>query len=428
MTNNEITINQRAANRLAQVLALPIAQLDLRAPMLIAEMADIVAHYKTTYGIGAKFINGQSWFSDLLETAALLGFEFLGSGYFSGAFKHPQLPGRVVKVGFKKEDSGAAYAAWCKANQGLQGVPVIHHIQRHRECYTVLMDELKDFTFRDCTISQSAQYKIVSSLVSHDGHDKDAYCVDDTQRELAETCRAIQSFFKGIASFDIHSGNVMLNSKGDVVITDPVSYVNDELNAVEFEDLVQEIAANLEAKRMSRAIERGQRKHPSTTERQRQKVRAKAKRNGDKRRKRNQERRDKDFDVIMMDAECENVALLWDHTDTLPHGYKRVGDWIRRLKEKPAKPEILFDDEMLQEFARLEPMGFVPTLKRTAPLKAQFNPQMLQIPPALLRSSDELDRMQLQMVRDIEESIRVQAVTPFWRKPINWMVKPFARH
>lgn len=56
---------------------------------------------------------------------------------------HELLPGRVIKVGFKKEDSGAAYVAFCRMHQGRVGIPNVYHVARHAGCYTVVLDELE---------------------------------------------------------------------------------------------------------------------------------------------------------------------------------------------------------------------------------------------------------------------------------------------
>ena len=254
MTNNELTINSRSFNILRQVRELPISQLGLREPMLVAALADIVKHYVGTYGLGTGYVSNNGWFEDIKETARHAGFEFLGSGYFSAVFSNDALPGRVVKVGFKKEDSGSAYAAFCKAHQGLKGIPNIYAVQRHSHCYTVVLDHLKELTSQD---QAGAQYETICDLVQHCGEvHKDSHA-----GPLAETCNKIREFFKGIASFDIHRGNVMVDKHGDLVITDPVSYSNDALQATDFEELKAELEANAENARMEMAISRGRRKH-----------------------------------------------------------------------------------------------------------------------------------------------------------------------
>ncbi|AXG66357.1 putative protein kinase [Dickeya phage vB_DsoP_JA10] len=342
MTNNELTINSRSFNILRQVRELPIAQLELREPMLVAALADIVKHYVQTYGLSASYVGSNGWIDDLKETARHAGFEFLGSGYFSAAFSNDALPGRVVKVGFKKEDSGAAYAAFCKAHQGLKGIPNVYAVQRHSHCYTVVLDHLKEFTVANQTEEQYAQYKTICELVQHDGHINE----DDYEGPLADTCNKIRSFFKGIASFDIHRGNVMVDKNGDLVITDPVSYSNDELQATDFEELKAELEANAEHARMQMAISRGRRKHmrdldPFMWNHQKElRKERKARKKRDMQRKAARKARiDSAIDILMADPLLTGECVEWGD-GSIPHnGWRHVPPMVRKIKTQKPQDE-----------------------------------------------------------------------------------------
>lgn len=76
------------------------------------------------------------------KAAKEAGYIKLGSGFFSQAWSHPEINKYAIKLGFKKEDSGAAYAAFCRDNQEMAGIPVIYGLDRSRSCYVVLMDKL----------------------------------------------------------------------------------------------------------------------------------------------------------------------------------------------------------------------------------------------------------------------------------------------
>lgn len=360
MTNNELTINNRSFNILRQVRELPIAQLELREPMLVAALADIVKHYVSTYGLGTSYVGSNHWIDDLKETARYAGFEFLGSGYFSAAFSNDALPGRVVKVGFKKEDSGAAYAAFCKAHQGLKGIPTVYAVQRHSHCYTVVLDHLKEFTVRDQTDEQEAQYETISSLVSFNGENYEG-CYNTA---LADTCNKIRTFFKGIASFDIHSGNVMIDKHGDLVITDPVSYSNDELQATDFDELKAELEANAEHARMEMAISRGRRKHvrdldPLQWQHQKElrKERKARKKLEAKRKAIQQVRIDKAMAVLMEDPMLTGECIFWGevHAPTgwgevhSPTGWRLVPPMVRKVNT--AKPQELMSLNSVEAIA-----------------------------------------------------------------------------
>ncbi|URX37671.1 hypothetical protein FNPHOIGM_00034 [Dickeya phage DchS19] len=340
MTNNELTINNRSFNILRQVRELPIAQLELREPMLVAALADIVKHYVSTYKLGSSYVGSNDWIDDLKETARHAGFEFLGSGYFSAAFSNDALPGRVVKVGFKKEDSGAAYVAFCKAHQGLKGIPNVYAVQRHEHCYTVVLDHLKEFNLRSQTAAQQEQYNTICELVQHDGNINE----DDHSGPLADTCNKIREFFKGIASFDIHSGNVMIDKHGDLVITDPVSYSNDELQATDFEELKAELEANAENARMEMAISRGRRKHMRDLDAFMWKHQKELRKERRARKKRDAKmlaarkaRIDGAIQELMQDPFLTGECIEWGDRVEAPKGWAQAGPMVRKMKptEKP---------------------------------------------------------------------------------------------
>lgn len=168
-----------------------------------------------------------------------LGFERLGNGYFSIAFSHPSLHNKVLKVGFKKEDSAAAYIGFCRLHAGQAGIPTIHEVNRYDNCYTVVLDKYTKFEYFGRTSEnkrQSVTYEAISASVCYGTTPKDIevanFCDTAEQADdyvehikaLIETGLKIHSFFKGLASFDCHDGNVMVNAEGTLMITDPVSF------------------------------------------------------------------------------------------------------------------------------------------------------------------------------------------------------------
>lgn len=152
------------------------------------------------------------------------GWDRAGSGYFSAVYVKG---GLAIKVGLKTEDSGAVYAAWCRANQGRAGVPVIHAIDKFTKCYVVLMDRcypVKDFPH---SMPQGAIDRMDDILYDGQG---------PALTPLEDTLTDIRSFFLGIACFDISDGNVMLDRNLNMVITDPVSYGSASLDDVRSDD------------------------------------------------------------------------------------------------------------------------------------------------------------------------------------------------
>lgn len=239
--------------RLDVIRNLPICELDKRQPLLVALIADIV-NAETSNGDDTDSDCGlerQDYWQTLKIKAKDAGFNLLGNGHFSAAFKHELLPGKVIKVGFKKEDSGAAYVAFCRMHQGRVGIPNVYHVARHAGCYTVVLDELEPCKRHANETHEHyadlANYFVETGEEPEEHHEKDLAFI--------ETCQMIHKFFHGIASFDMHSGNIMFTKDGKPVITDPVSFSADrdrEPFSLEPEELLAEIEQIAHAKMIER--------------------------------------------------------------------------------------------------------------------------------------------------------------------------------
>lgn len=144
---------------------------------------------------------GQPWMAELTDYMRSNGWTLAGGGYFSVVFTKGEL---AIKLGTKAEDSGAAYAAWARDNQGLAGVPVIHHIERYgRQSYTVLMPRYAEVNDNDTARAVSG----------------------GRMGAVSETYEKIAAFFKGVATMDLHGDNIMRDRlTGEIIITDPVSF------------------------------------------------------------------------------------------------------------------------------------------------------------------------------------------------------------
>ncbi len=240
-------------DRLDVIHHLPICELDKRQPLLVALIADIV-NAETSNGDDTDSdwsLESQDYWQTLKIKAKDAGFNLLGNGHFSAAFKHELLPGKVIKVGFKKEDSGAAYVAFCRMHQGRVGIPNVYHVARHAGCYTVVLDELEPCNRSGNHLhdhyADLAYYFVECDYAPEEHHQKDL--------PFIETCQMIRDFFCGIASFDMHSGNIMFTKDGKPVITDPVSFSADrdrEPFSLEPEELLAEIEQIAHAKMIER--------------------------------------------------------------------------------------------------------------------------------------------------------------------------------
>lgn len=240
--------------RLAIIKSLPISELDKRQPLLVALAADIV-NGETCDGNDTNSSNGleyQDWWHTLGALMRDAGFRMLGNGHFSAAYSHEMLPGRVIKVGFKKEDSGAAYTAFCRMHQGRAGIPNIHHVARHAGCYTVVLDRLHSCD--DDNDVHGAYADLAQCFVESDYHDASDF--EPGEYEFIETCKMIREFFKGIASFDMHRGNIMFDDNDVPYITDPVSFSHDREREDGFPLDPEALLAEVEAAAQECMIER----------------------------------------------------------------------------------------------------------------------------------------------------------------------------
>lgn len=160
--------------------------------------------------------------SDAIPYLRAAGFKLLGNGHFSVAVGHPDLPGKCIKLSIRKEDSGAAFAAYCRANPQDVHLPSIEYIRNMSNCVAIVMPKyaryLHDYEHID------ADYAEVYAAI----HRKDAEWLRrkkiDTSSSAYASAAAIRKFFDGLAQFDLHAGNVMRDDKGTLIIIDPVSF------------------------------------------------------------------------------------------------------------------------------------------------------------------------------------------------------------
>ncbi|QGF19810.1 seryl-threonyl protein kinase [Pectobacterium phage MA1A] len=270
-TNVKPTMYDTFKARMEVIKSAGIAGLETRQQDLVTLLADVIA-YETKDGVdimNSEALERHSWWLSLRSILIDLGYYHTGNGHFSIAYEHKLLPKKVIKAGFKKEDSGAAYAAFCRIHQGRQGIPTIHAIERHTACYTVVLDKLVDYnTCRDIPIADA--YGIVKCVIEYnDIYGAQERVWDNDSQELMETAQLIREFFRGIASFDLHSGNVMVNPDTQrLVITDPVSYtkgLDKETFHVDPEELLKEIEVLAAQHIIDRAVMRKANRDPKGT-------------------------------------------------------------------------------------------------------------------------------------------------------------------
>lgn len=300
--------------RLDVIRNLPICELDKRQPLLVALIADIV-NAETSDGDDTDSDWGlecQDYWQTLKIKAKDAGFNLLGNGHFSAAFKHDLLPGKVIKVGFKKEDSGAAYVAFCRMHQGRVGIPNVYHVARHAGCYTVVLDELEPCQRRENY--EHDRYADLAYYFVEGESDPEEY--SEADQPFIETCQMIRKFFYGIASFDMHSGNIMFTKDGKPVITDPVSFSADkdrESFSLEPEELLAEIEQIATAKMIERCKRNKAKRNPKGTFQRNRRWANKQRRARAKVRARHKKERERlNAEVLKYDlAKVEERVLAW---------------------------------------------------------------------------------------------------------------------
>lgn len=340
-TTDTITIKQRAVNTLERIKALPVAQIDLRQPMLVAFAAETVQYFKQTRGFdGDCYPMHEAWWHSYRAVMTEAGFVFLGAGFFSAAFSHPLVPERAFKVGFKKEDSGAAYTAFCRANQHRPGIPKVYAVERHQSCYTVVLDLLTEFDFCGASKEASDGFNMARDIIEYGRGQSYAALRTAAGNTLCDTAFAIHEFFTGIASFDLHPGNVMLDKRGELVITDPVSYSHGELNAVDFDGLVHEVQSLKDQRVARRALARWKRHHMSTEANKDRKDRNKRNRKQSRARKlhRDAEQRLKDNPMLTGDVLPAHLRIAWYPKESARH-WMEDNNFFRRRKPTPLVPD-----------------------------------------------------------------------------------------
>lgn len=262
-----VSFDSSIQQRLEVIKNSGIEGLKTRQDDLVRLIVDIVNH-ETHNGKLTRddvFPTSQDYWTGLMLHMDTAGFKMLGSGFFSVAFEHELLPQRVIKVGFKVEDSGATYAAWCRQNQHLFAIPKIHDLQRHASCYTVVLDKLLKYT--GCVKEQHDQYGVAMSGL----YGKEVNAKSESQEKIAETVSHIRSFFEGMARFDLHRENIMIDPKtSNIIITDPVSFTNGDVARlkpangfmVDLEEIIEAIELAKQKKLIDKAKRRHMRKQP----------------------------------------------------------------------------------------------------------------------------------------------------------------------
>lgn len=197
----------------------PSAQ-DIRAAKAaLAVLLPVVDKVLADYRVDPVcMVDKQEGFPFVVNAMLDAGWLYSGAGYFSAVFYKS---GLAIKVGFKREDTGGAYAAWCRANQGQPGVPVIHAILSAGRCFVVLMDRC--YSMGSMCVPEDNDYdpQLAEELAAAKVGLKDG--INPYDFPSTATARKIGTYFDGLGHFDLHDKNAMLDRNGELVLTDPMS-------------------------------------------------------------------------------------------------------------------------------------------------------------------------------------------------------------
>lgn len=170
-----------------------------------------------------------------------VGYDLLGSGYFSSAFRGPDNKVYKVNCNYCGLDAWAGFATLCMINRKCPNLPVIYDIKFADKTYCAKMELLtpidSDFnwTVRACGESKFKGFEqdcFDSVLTMFNCRDNDAINLMDVVRDAAKQTGGWH---------DIHRENVMFRVVGDsktLVMTDPIA--NGNFNMRTFEKMVEE--------------------------------------------------------------------------------------------------------------------------------------------------------------------------------------------
>ena len=195
--------------------------------------------------LASKYVPEEHWQEAYLVPAQLAecsmpeGWHYAGMGHFSLAVAHESRPDYIFKICCRAGDAYPEYATWCvsKFNDDthvdlcIPHIPFVHRSLAHVRIVPVQRLE----TIHDAYTGNSEHDVELYDQIGTIGWYFDALLGGTELRELDEcdvapkmqaTLKAIVQSFKGLSNVDIHTGNVMLNDDGEMILTDPLGYAS----------------------------------------------------------------------------------------------------------------------------------------------------------------------------------------------------------
>lgn len=141
------------------------------------------------------------------------GWEAVGSGCYSLVLKHPDMPGKVLKLVIT-DDASPLWVEYCAARQGQPFVPVIHSYGEVLGFPFAVMDELVEDPNRAAFFVDMADEVMYAR--HHGNYTRDSF-------EYPEFADLVADAYD-MGDLDIHNGNIMFHpDTGEAFLTDPIT-------------------------------------------------------------------------------------------------------------------------------------------------------------------------------------------------------------
>lgn len=164
-----------------------------------------------------------SGYSSTCTALQKAGFKMLGGGNYGSGWMHPEIPGWAIKVSGRNEgDSFPAYVYWCMAN------PMPHLPEYQFPVFNQDHSQFMVLMPRYSSIEDELAFNKNPELSSEFREMREVLLGWSTPKpgknyELQFAAKQVGDFFRNKASFDMHSGNVMMDPlTGRMIITDPI--------------------------------------------------------------------------------------------------------------------------------------------------------------------------------------------------------------
>jgi len=141
------------------------------------------------------------------------GWVAVGAGMYSIVLKHPDMPGKVLKL-VLTDDSYMSWVEYCAARQGQPFVPVIHSYGEVLGCPFAVLDEL--------VLDQDrAGFFVSMANCVHRALDE-TYTYTREEFEYPEFADLVADAYE-MGELDIHDENIMFHPvTGEPFLTDPI--------------------------------------------------------------------------------------------------------------------------------------------------------------------------------------------------------------